>query len=277
MDGIPRRGRSRSSGRLGWALAAVVLAATAAACGGHGPAAPVRSTTGSTPRATTPAATPTAASAQPTPTPAPAAPGIWHPVFTDDFDGTALAPDRWTTCYDWNLGGCTNAGNDEIQWYLPGQVAVGGGQLNLSAVRRPTTGSDGVTYPWRSGMVSTGRDSWEGTPRHVFSYGYFAARIKVPAGAGFFPAFWLMPQTRATPPELDVVEFIGGTRSVVMTVHWTGPDGEDLHQGRHFSGSLDYSAGYHVFALDWEKNSLTWFVDGVSRLVVTQHVPAVPM
>ena len=251
-------------------LAAVVLAATGAACAGHQPAP--------TPSPLPTAAFPSGSSTAGTPSvPVPAAPGPWHAVFEDDFTGSTLDPSNWTTCYDWNVEGCTNAGNHETEWYLPSQATVGQGVLSLTARRQAVIGSDGLHYAWRSGMVSTGRDSWDTPPRHTFTYGYFAARIRVPAGAGFFPAFWLMPASRTTPPELDVVEFIGSTRTVTMTVHWTGPGGDDLHQGKRFTGPSDFSAGYHVFALDWEKTSLTWYVDGVARLSLKQHVPDVPM
>ena len=266
----PRSGPAR---RVGAVAAAVALATTAAACGGPGSAAP-----DTAPAPATSTGTPGEAVPAPTTTsPVPAAPGAWHEVFADDFDGSTLDPSRWTTCYDWNVDGCTNAGNKELQWYLPSQVAVGGGLLHLTATRRSTTGSDGVSYPWRSGMVSTGRDSWDAAPRHVFTYGYFATRMQVPAGAGLFPAFWLMPASRFTPPELDVVEFFEGTRTPVLTVHWKGPDGKDLHTGKHYKGPFDYAAGFHTFALDWEKGSLTWYVDGVPELTVDQHVPDVPM
>ena len=247
-------------------LAVVLLAATGAACADRqsapslSPLPPADSSAADTPGG-----------------PSPAAPGTWHPVFQDDFNGSTLDPSNWTTCYDWNVAGCTNAGNHESEWYLPSQVTVDNGVLNLTAQRSATTGSDGVHYPWRSGMVSTGRDSWDAAPRHTFTYGYFAARIKVPAGAGLFPAFWLMPASRTTPPELDVVEFIGGTGRATMTVHWTGPQGQDLHEGKRFTGPSDFSTGYHVFALDWEKTSLTWYIDGVARLSLKQHVPDVPM
>jgi beta-glucanase (GH16 family) len=249
-------GSPRLDRRTARLAAAAVLVMTAVACGGSGSAVLVRAN----------------ASASP----APGAPGPWHEVFEDDFDGSALNRAAWTTCYDWNLAGCTNAGNREIEWYLPGQVALGDGRLSLTAARRPTVGSDGKSYPWTSGMVSTGRDSWNGTPHRTFTYGYFAAAVKVPPESGMLPAFWMMPDTRYTPPELDIAEFIGGTKSVVMTVHWSDPSGHDVHLGKRY-GAADFSGGYHVFALDWEKDSLTWYVDGVARFRTTGHVQDTPM
>ncbi|WP_199881190.1 glycoside hydrolase family 16 protein [Streptomyces sp. CB03911] len=211
----------------------------------------------------------------------PVAPGPWHQVFRDDFDGTTLNAADWVTCYDWVLGGgCTNAGNGEEEWYQSGQVGVSDGVLTLNAQRGKQHGSDGRTYPWASGMVSTGRDSYGGTPRHTFTYGYFAAAINAPAEpAGFFPAFWLIPAaTRGTPPELDVAEFPNTNQYVDMNLHWRTPDGNDAHVGRRF-GPAEFASGYHVYALDWERDSVTWYVDGVERFKVTDpsQVPNVAM
>ncbi|MFC1407992.1 family 16 glycosylhydrolase [Streptacidiphilus sp. N1-12] len=254
-------------GRVGRGVAGLALLVTAAACGGQGAPASSGPSSGSS-RSSAASALALAS--------APAAPGPWHTVFQDDFNGTALDSTAWTTCYDWNLRGCTNGGNHELEWYQPGQVTVGGGRLSLTAQRRTTAGSDGHSYPWTSGMVSTGRDSWDATPRHTFTYGYFAASIQVPAGMGLFPAFWMMPQTRSAPPELDIAEFTRGAQSVLMTVHWAGAGGRDAHLSKRY-GPVDFPAGYHVLALDWEPDSLTWYVDGVARFTTTAHVPKVPM
>ncbi|MGW2395237.1 glycoside hydrolase family 16 protein [Kitasatospora sp. NPDC001664] len=252
-------------GRVG--LAGLLLLVSA--CGGGGTGHEVWNTPGARISESTASA---AASA-----PAPA--GDWRLVLQDEFDGTALDTRRWATCYDWNDGGCTNKANGELEWYLPSQATVGGGALTLTAQRRPTTGADGHVYPWTSGMVTTGRDSWDAPPRQVFTRGYFAAAVRIPPEGGMFPAFWLMPAaTRTTPPELDVVEFIGSTDRAQFTVHWPGPGGQDLHDSASF-GPADFPAGYHVFALAWEKDSLTWYVDGVARHRETrpERIPDQPM
>ncbi|GAA4872687.1 family 16 glycosylhydrolase [Kitasatospora terrestris] len=208
----------------------------------------------------------------------PTAPGPWKKVFEDDFLGSRLDRADWATCYDWNDDGCTNAGNHELEWYLPSQVKVADGEAQLVAERRRTVGSDGKVYPWTSGMITTGRDSWDAPPRHTFTYGYFAAALRVPDEDTMFPAFWLLPEARKVPPELDVAEFISDARSVQMTVHWAEPDGSDTHQADRY-GPVDFPAGFHVFAVDWEPTSLTWYVDGVERFRVTepQKIPNVPM
>ena len=62
----------------------------------------------------------------------------WKLVFTDEFDGTELDKDKWTTCYWWDHDGCTNLSTNELEWYLPGNTKVAIGQLQLSAVQRIT-------------------------------------------------------------------------------------------------------------------------------------------
>jgi beta-glucanase (GH16 family) len=217
-------------------------------------------------------------SSERTPGPGVPAPGNWRLVLHDDFDGTHLDTRRWATCYDWNDGGCTNGGNDEAEWYLPGQVSVGDGVLTLTAERRPVLGGDGRTYPWVSGMISTGRDHWDARPRRTFTYGYFEASIRIPAQKGMFPAFWMMPASRYTPPELDIMEFLGTTHRVSMYTHWRDRDGVEQQQAGNY-GPADFPAAPHVFGLLWQKDALTWYVDGVERFRVTaaERIPHVPM
>lgn len=207
-------------------------------------------------------------------------PGPWRLAFSDDFDGSRLDSDQWVTCYDWNEDGCTNAGHRELEWYLPGQVSLSDGALVLTAQKQAVHGSDGKTHPWTSGMVSTGRESWFGTPQYTITYGYIAAAIQIPAQGGMFPSFWLMPSgSRTTPPEIDVMEAIGSTDLAQMTLHWTDPaTGKDTFSAVQY-GPVDYSAGYHVFAVDWEPKSITWYIDGVARYRVTDtaRIPRVPM
>ncbi len=46
-----------------------------------------------------------------------------------------------------------------------------------------------------------------------------------------------------------------------MTYHY---DATNNLSGYPWSGP-DFSAGWHTFAVDWEPNAITWYVDGVKR------------
>ncbi len=202
----------------------------------------------------------------------------WRVVFAEDFEDPGLTAARWVTCYDWNVDGCTNAGNREQQWYRPERVRVDEGRAVLSAVREPTRGSDGAWYPWTSGMLSTGRPHWSGTPRFTFTYGRVEADLMLPVEVNAFPAFWLMPASRQTPPELDVVELIGADGEAESTIHWRGPGGRPAAQ-THASPARDWDTRFHRFALEWAADRVRWWIDGERVFEVTDpaRIPHEPM
>jgi beta-glucanase (GH16 family) len=97
-------------------------------------------------------------------------------------------------------------------------------------------------------------------------YGYFEAKLKLPAGPGTWPAFWLdevVPKGSAEPSvELDVMEFYGqfpdsyrGTFHVHDRVH---PDGASQLM-KVAPGSL--SADFHSFGIEVAKEVITYFFD----------------
>ena len=133
--------------------------------------------------------------------------GEWNLVFQDDFNATSLDTAKWATCYDWNNKGCYHQSNNELNWYDAAHISVSGGAAHLTATNTPITGSDGHPYDYVSGMITTGRDSYFAPAKYNFQYGYAEARLKLPAGQGLWPAFWLLPADQSWPPEIDIFEF----------------------------------------------------------------------
>ena len=178
-------------------------------------------------------------------------------VFADDFPGSSLDTAKWDTCYPWadTSTGCTNFGNPELEWMLPAQDQVAGNVLHLVSAETPTQGttSSGVprTYSFRSGMISSYRS-------FAFQYGYVSVRARPPSGEGLWTAFWLLPTSQKWPPEIDIAEFFGDDPSTVHVVYH--PASRSQHVGNVHVGNQ--SRGWHTYALDWEPNSITWFVDG---------------
>lgn len=204
----------------------------------------------------------------------------WRLVFAEEFDGPALDRERWTTCYWWDQDGCTNLGNDELQWYQPEEVTVEDGVLRLTARADPITTPEG-DFAYRSGMVTTGRETsdLEDPLGFSFTYGYAEVRARVPAGRGLWPAFWLLPVTHESEPEIDVMEILGhDTDTFRAHLHFIDEDGEDTSRGSRWSGP-DFSEGWHTFAIDWRPGSVTWYVDGVPRWRFddVEHIPREPL
>ena len=204
----------------------------------------------------------------------------WAETFGDDFDAPILDVTKWTPCYWWANGGCTNAGNNEQQWYLPANVVMENGVAKLRARNESVVG-DGKLFDYTSGMITSGRDtSLLGTPpRYQFKYGYMEMRAKVPAGAGLWPAFWALPSSHTWPPEIDAMEIKGQepTRSN-MGVHYRDGSGAYAHQGSAWAGP-DFSQDFHTFGVHWYADALVWYIDGVVRYWVTDPaaIPQEPM
>lgn len=209
----------------------------------------------------------------------PLAQGRWARDFHDGFDGSQLDREHWATCYWWDDGGCTNQSTPEQQWYVPGQVSVSGGALHLTATPQASRHLD-QGFAYASGMVSSGRigDTPADAARYAFTYGYVEVRFRTPAGAGLWPAIWMLPVTNRSLPEIDLMEQYGDEPDKLsMTLHAApGTGGEPV--ARAYATGTDLSAGWHTLGLDWQPGRLRWLVDGVERFRVEgDRVPSEPM
>jgi beta-glucanase (GH16 family) len=185
--------------------------------------------------------------------------GLWRLAFSDEFDGPELDAAKWANGFGW---GDTAA--NFAAWCDPtANVVVDGGALLQRADRLPVP---------QSGKLYSGACLHT---KHSFSqlYGYWEARIRVPAGQGLHSAFWGKPASEAWPPELDVEE-IGGHRpdTVIMTNHWRDDSGH--RQKTHRYRGPDFSSGYHVFGVEWSPDEIVWYVDGVERAATTDGAAA---
>ncbi len=126
---------------------------------------------------------------------------------------------------------------------------------------------------------------------------YVEMRAKLPRGLGVWPAFWLNPGVETAsgefsatpwPPEIDIFEFYvwqGRTqpRQLEANVQVNGNpaaygnphDTFSRMQGGRYDPGIDFSADFHVFALDWQENQPVWLVDGlrIKQTVYEWHAP----
>lgn len=222
-------------------------------------------------------------SAKPEPSPA-GQRGQWRLIFHDEFDGHTLDTSKWTTCYfDFKVGkqNCDHD-NGELELYQPDNIAVSQGILTLRAEKKRVTAANGKTYFYTSGMISTGPSfSSAYDTRFSFTYGYMEMRARIPVGQGLWPAFWSMPTDLSWPPEIDIFEILGKAPHVVqMHYHYPGSTtkGSGIGAGGSWTGP-DFSAGWHIYALDWEPDAITWYIDGIARATYTgaSHITSKPM
>jgi beta-glucanase (GH16 family) len=110
---------------------------------------------------------------------------------------------------------------------------------------------------YTSGII-TSRDSFN------FTHWYAEARVKIPAWQWLWPAFWLLnTKYEGMKPEIDIMENLWHeTNKVHQTYHYYDSTGKLISNESHVQGSIDYSEGYHTFAVQWEPWLIQYYIDG---------------
>ena len=246
--------------------AALSLALVAAACGsgdGSNGAQPAASTeavtttvepTTSAAPITEPAPTTTIAAPEPIP---PIAPDGMELVWSDEFDGPQVDRNNWT--YD--IGGW-GWGNGEAQYYTDRETNART-QNGLLVIEAHEEEFEGSIYT-SARLLSRGLQE--------FQYGRIEARLKVPEGAGTWPAFWMLgsgfeqdaaEQERRWPfvGEIDIMEYTGKEPDLILgTIHGPGYAGAG-GKSTWFRQEFDVFEDWHTYAIDWDETGIRWYFD----------------
>lgn len=199
-------------------------------------------------------------------------PATWPVVWRDEFDapaGTAPNPAHWThEVGDGTIIGKPGWGNDELQYYTddPANAA--------------TDGSGNLVITTRAADPETAPQCYYGPCRYTsarlvsqhkleFAYGRIESRIKVPSGAGLWPAFWSLGSDIGENPwpqsgEIDFMEFVGRLPNEIFgTIHGPGYSGGQSF-GEIYTFDEEVPERFHTFTVDWTPGRIVWHVDGVA-------------
>ena len=200
------------------------------------------------------------------PNPPPGMKLVWGDEF--DVDGRPN-PANWT--YETGY-----VRNHEAQWYRPENAEVRDGCLVITAEHHETPLQNPNPNPF--GRMFGGNDApIEYTSAclitkglHSFCYGRIEARIKAPMTEGCWPAFWTLGVSENWPScgETDIFEYYKET--VLANFYWSSDKGQWVPQGPSVKTSLDtfkkddpdWPEKFHVYAMDWTPDRLTFTVDG---------------
>jgi beta-glucanase (GH16 family) len=94
-------------------------------------------------------------------------------------------------------------------------------------------------------------------------YGIFSAYIKLPTGAGLWPAFWMqgIDNSDVRWPhggEIDVIE-INNKRADWVEAFVHAPQ---VNRGFYLQLHASLSASYHVYSVEWDPGAITLLIDG---------------
>lgn len=112
--------------------------------------------------------------------------------------------------------------------------------------------------------------------KYAVRMGYIEARIKLPHGQGIWPAFWMLGADIPTVGwpkcgEIDIMENIGREPNRVHgTLHGPGYSGDKgITAGYDAPDGRPFYSRYHLFAVDWRKDSISFLVDGHAYRTIT--------
>jgi len=186
-------------------------------------------------------------------------------VWEDNFDGTSLNSGLWN--YDIGDGSGTPAGagwgNGELQSYTnsANNIKVENGNLVITALY---SGSN-----YSSAKIKT-----TAAVNGFVKYGRIEARMKLPSATGVWPAFWMLPKSGSWPDagEIDILEASHKNPSKTQsTIHYAYP--ASTHQyTTGILNTIDLSADFHIYAMEWSENEIRFYFDGQLYLTVSPEV-----
>lgn len=186
-------------------------------------------------------------------------------VWSDEFDGTYLDPNKWEYMYgDGCSYGICGWGNDELQWYTsrPENIFVSDGMLHIVAREDYWNG-----HRYTSARIRTRN-------RAEFLYGRLEARLQLPEGEGLWPAFWMLPTDSpyggwARGGEIDIMEAVDVPHESHGTLIYGDYWPDQVYNGSSYSAGTNLADGFHVYALEWEPDEMRWYVDDIHYHTVT--------
>lgn len=185
------------------------------------------------------------------------------PLWAEEFAGPpGSPPDPGVWTHDVGAGGW-GCGQTQRYTASPANAALtGDGRLRITA-RRPSV----------SGEVTSARLVTR--DRFTVRYGRVAARMRVPDGAGLWSAFWMLGEDIGDVGwpacgEIDVMEHVTSDLTAVHgTLHAPGHSGLTGGVGRRHDHGGPLSDAFHVYAVDWSPERITWLLDDAPYSTLT--------
>ena len=175
-------------------------------------------------------------------------------VWSDEFNGPGIDWSNWSRQV---FGGAGN-GNNELQFYTDRDENsfVENGNLVIQANREWYADHEYTS----ARLTSAGK--------RVFLYGRIEARIKVPAGQGLWPAFWMFPTDGfyggwSASGELDIMETVNWADLIAGSIHFGASSPGNVHTSTAYSDGRSFADDFHVYAVEWEPTEIRWYIDDI--------------
>jgi beta-glucanase (GH16 family) len=195
----------------------------------------------------------------------------WQLKWADYFE--SFDTQRWNKVDYCDHGGKPSINRAHNVWVENGQLVIRVKSESATCPGTPPYPSSwccgscvpGKEYDYTSGWVETK------SPNNDIKYGYIEAMIKFPYKKGIIHAFWTWrgEQTYNNGAEIDIFESMGKYNDATQfetNVHtcYVGegePPCEPARDRVYTFFNSDYTQ-WHLYAIEWNSNKITWYVDG---------------
>lgn len=184
-------------------------------------------------------------------------------LFYESFSGNALNRAVW------NVEVNDRADNNEQQAYADsaGIIVIDKGLLTIKPVYHPGYSQNRAKMnDFVSGRINT-RNKYE------FVYGNVSARMKAAAGAGLWPAFWILGKGKwPDAGEIDIMETVGDPTWTSNAIHGPTYHGNTpLLSHNVFPKGTD-ATQWHIYSVNVQPDKITFGLDGVVTYTVTKEM-----
>ena len=181
----------------------------------------------------------------------------WTLTGQDEFDGDSLNSAYWNFETGNGYGGENNGwGNGELQYYTGFQknLSVSQGTLKITAIKENYNG-----FNYTSARIQTQNKFYQ-------TRGKFEARVKLPVGQGYWPAFWLLPQNSPygewpASGEIDIFESKGSSPNWISGSLHFGSQSDKKYITYSKDDLSTPISEFHVYSLVWDEDAMYWYVD----------------
>jgi beta-glucanase (GH16 family) len=198
-------------------------------------------------------------------------------TFDDEFNAAAgSGPNAGLTTAMWYQDPCwvSGCGNESNTQYLSSNVYEDGiGDLVLQAGNQPTAGAECGTE--KCAYTGAGIEMFNTSGASTWSqeYGTFTARIKMPAGSGLWPAFWLAGSNHGgvgwpACGEIDALEADGSSPSTVQQHIHYGTSNDNPTGSSTQLPAGESITDWHTYSITWTPSGMVWAIDGTPTMVI---------
>ena len=185
-------------------------------------------------------------------------------VWADEFNGEGpVDPASWSPEIGFKR-------NHELQWFQGENATQHGGVLVIEARQesRPNPVFAAGSSEWQKQRPTIAYTSSSLTTdgKHLWLYGRFEMRARIPTAKGTWPAFWTLGSAREWPAcgEIDIMEAYKDTLKFNLVwgtaERWKGNwDSTSIHVA---DLAPDWAAQYHVWRMDWDAQRIVLLLDG---------------